>query len=162
MVVRPRSVAAPTSKPVSEWQWHTVPTKSMSVLALARGDRRLEAGTYLSEGHSLRQGFVGGGGAFGWQQLGQLANIWQPSRLKGILVGRQHGTPFLAATQVFDARPAPRKWLSLDRTDAADGRFVSLVSVRDHLESLESFVIRWRLSDSQEPLGVDERKPRSV
>jgi hypothetical protein len=36
------------------------------------------------------------------------------------------------------------------------------VSIREHLESLESFVIRWRPSDSQEPLGVDERKPRSL
>jgi hypothetical protein len=37
-----------------------------------------------------------------------------------------------------------------------------LVSIQEHLESLESFVIRWRPCDSQEPLGVDERKPRSV
>lgn len=125
MVVRPRVIAAPAAKPASEWQWHRVPTKSMSVLALTHGDRRLEAGTYLSEGHSLRQSFVGEGGSVGWQQLGQVANIWQPSRLKGVLVGRQHGTPFLAATQVFDTRPAPRKWLSLDRTDAADARFVA-------------------------------------
>ena len=125
MVVRPRSVAASPAKAVNDWPWHTVPAKSMSVLALAHKDRRLEAGTYLSEGHSLRQSFLGGDGALGWQQLGQLARVWQPSRLKGITVGRNYGTPFLAATQVFDVRPTPRKWLSLDRTEDAAGRFVT-------------------------------------
>lgn len=34
------------------------------------------------------------------------------------------GTPFLAATQVYDVRPIPRKWLSLDRTEDASNRFV--------------------------------------
>src|SRR5580704_3219403 len=52
------------------------------------------------------------------------ASTWQPSRLKGIQVGRAFGTPFLAATQVFDVRPISRKWLSLDRTDKATNRFV--------------------------------------
>jgi len=33
------------------------------------------------------------------------------------------GTPFLAATQVFDARPVPRKWLAIERTDEAKIRF---------------------------------------
>jgi hypothetical protein len=36
------------------------------------------------------------------------------------------------------------------------------VSVQEHLESLESLVIRWRQADSQEPPDVDERKPWSV
>lgn len=48
-----------------------------------------------------------------------------PGRLKGISVHRDFGTPFLAATQVFDARPVPRKWLALARTDDAASRFVS-------------------------------------
>jgi hypothetical protein len=47
-----------------------------------------------------------------------------PGRLKGIQVSREYGTPFLAATQVFDVRPIPRKWLSLDRTEDAANRFV--------------------------------------
>jgi hypothetical protein len=60
----------------------------------------------------------------GWSRLGTLAKVWQPSRLKGIQVSRSFGTPFLAATQIFDLRPTPRKWLSLDRTDDAENRFV--------------------------------------
>lgn len=47
-----------------------------------------------------------------------------PGRLKGIQVGGDVGTPFLAATQVFDVRPIARKWLALARTDDAQNRFV--------------------------------------
>jgi hypothetical protein len=36
------------------------------------------------------------------------------------------------------------------------------VSIREHLESLESLVILWRLPDSQEQPDVDEREPRPV
>ena len=46
-------------------------------------------------------------------------------------------------------------------SDDADTRF-PLVSIREHLESLESLVIRLRRSDSQEPGDVDEREPWSV
>jgi hypothetical protein len=37
-----------------------------------------------------------------------------------------------------------------------------LVSIREHLESLESLVIPWRLPDSEELPDVDEREPRQV
>jgi hypothetical protein len=57
-------------------------------------------------------------------RFGDLAHVWQPSRLKGIQVSPDFGTPFLAATQVFDLRPTPRKWLALERTQEAAGRFV--------------------------------------
>ena len=63
--------------------------------------------------------------AGGWVPLSDLANVWQPSRLKGIQVSEEFGTPFLAATQVFDARPRPRKWLSLNRTSHSTKRFVA-------------------------------------
>jgi hypothetical protein len=53
-----------------------------------------------------------------------LARVWQPSRLKGIVVPPGTGTPFLAAGQVFEARPVPRKWLSLAKTPGASERFV--------------------------------------
>jgi hypothetical protein len=36
------------------------------------------------------------------------------------------------------------------------------VSIREHLESLESLVILLRLPDSQELPDVDEREPRPV
>src|SRR5271157_4216664 len=39
---------------------------------------------------------------------------------------------------------------------------IALVSIQEHLESLESLVIRWRRCDSREPPDVDERKSRSV
>ena len=61
----------------------------------------------------------------GWNALSTVARTWQPSRLKGIQIGREHGTPFLTATQVFDVRPIPRKWLSIDRTPGYGQRFVS-------------------------------------
>src|SRR5208337_3725715 len=40
--------------------------------------------------------------AVGWQRFNQIADVWQPSRLKGIQVSQDFGTPFLTATQVFD------------------------------------------------------------
>jgi hypothetical protein len=40
--------------------------------------------------------------------------------------------------------------------------FELLVSVRRHLESLESLVIRWRQPDSQDTSDVDEREPQSI
>lgn len=73
----------------------------------------MEAENYLSGGYGIRLAMdarkVGRG------QLGDLATVWQPNRLKGTLVSKEYGTPFLAATQVFDLRPAPRKYLSLDQ-----------------------------------------------
>ena len=83
----------------------------------------MEAENYLSTGYgqwlALEARLEGRG------RLGDVARIWQPSRLKGITVGRNYGTPFLAATQVFDQRPVPRKFLSLDRTDSSAERFTS-------------------------------------
>lgn len=84
------------------------------------GERRLEAETYLSEGYLLRQRIE----RVTKLTLEHYARVWQPGRLKGIQVARENGVPFLAATQVFDVRPVPRKWLSLPRTPDADVRFV--------------------------------------
>ncbi|MGD0201858.1 MAG: hypothetical protein ABSD27_14010 [Bryobacteraceae bacterium] len=86
------------------------------------GDRRLEADNYLGTGYGVRLAIESR--KEGWSRLGTLARTWQPSRLKGIQVSRGFGTPFLAATQVFDLRPTPRKFLSLERTDDAKNRFV--------------------------------------
>jgi len=82
----------------------------------------MEAETYLSSGYGLRLAIEER--AVGWKRLGQMARVWQPSRLKGTLVGSDVGTPFLAATQVFDNRPVPRKWLALARTENSAERFV--------------------------------------
>lgn len=83
----------------------------------------MEAENYLSSGYGLRL-------AFSAQRLKcpnveALADVWQPSRLKGIQLDKDHGTPFLAATQVFDLRPSPRKFLSLDRTEDSVDRFIA-------------------------------------
>jgi type I restriction enzyme S subunit len=89
---------------------------------LAKGERRLEAETYLSDGFGRRKAIEGR--PDGWSRLGDLAHVWQPGRLKGVVVAPAHGVPFLAAGQVFEARPSPRKWLSLAQTDSAAERFV--------------------------------------
>lgn len=82
----------------------------------------MEAENYLADGYGIRLSFQSR--SAGWTTLDRLARVWQPNRLKGIQVGREFGTPFMAATQVFDLRPMPRKWLSLDRTNNAENRFV--------------------------------------
>lgn len=82
----------------------------------------MEAENYLSGGYGIRLAMdarkVGRG------QLGDVATVWQPNRLKGILVSKEYGTPFLAATQVFDLRPAPRKYLALDQIKNANDLMV--------------------------------------
>lgn len=83
----------------------------------------MEAENYLSSGYGLRLAIEGR--AVGWQKLGQMARVWQPSRLKGIQVGPETGTPFLAATQVFDLRPVPRKFLAIEKTGNSTDRFVN-------------------------------------
>jgi hypothetical protein len=83
----------------------------------------MEAENYLSSGYGLRLAIEER--AVGWQRLGQIARVWQPSRLKGIQVGPETGTPFLAATQVFDVRPVPRKFLAIEKTDDSTNRFVT-------------------------------------
>src|ERR1700730_18855477 len=87
---------------------------------LAQGERRFDAENYLSDGYIARSRIERLAGT----QLERLARVWQPGRLKGVQVSREKGKPFLAATQVFNIRPTPRKWLSLPHTPEADERFV--------------------------------------
>ncbi|MDP3092674.1 MAG: hypothetical protein Q8N04_18510 [Nitrospira sp.] len=82
----------------------------------------MEAETYLSSGFGIRLAIEGK--AKGWTRFSKLARVWMPGRLKGIQVSRDFGTPFLAATQAYDIRPIPRKWLALSRTADAANRFV--------------------------------------
>ncbi len=81
------------------------------------GDRRLEAETYMSDGYGRRLSIEAR--PHGWARLGDMANVWQPSRLKGIVVDPAYGVPFLSAGQVFEANPRPRKWLALSKTKGA-------------------------------------------
>jgi hypothetical protein len=91
---------------------------------LAAGDRRFEAQTYLSSGFGLRLAIESKG--TGWVPLATMVKNTQPPRLKGIHVGETFGRPYLSATQVFDLRPVPRKFLSLGRVKQADLLSVSL------------------------------------
>lgn len=107
----------------SEWAWHHAQYASVSVAKLGATDRRMEAETYLSGGYAIRNNIEGR--KRGWARLDRVADVRQPARLKGTLVDPQHGTPFLAATQVFDLRPAPRKWLAEDKIKDAAALFVA-------------------------------------
>lgn len=106
-----------------EWPYHRAHWASLPVSLLGTGARRMEAENYLAGGHGLRVAIEAR--PAGHVRLGDLAEVWQPSRLKGIQVAREYGTPFLAATQVFDFRPVPRKWLAVEQTSDASGRFVT-------------------------------------
>lgn len=121
MALRARlaSLLAQESKPHEfiRAQWTVLPSH-----LFWRGDRRMEADTYLSGGHGMRVAIEER--AAGWKRLGALARVWQPSRLKGVIVGEEGGTPFLTASQVFESRPVARKWLALDKTGEAASRFV--------------------------------------
>lgn len=94
-------------------------TKASTLLT---GDRRMEASSYLSDGYGRRIAIESR--PTGWLPIGDISRVWQPSRLKGIVVSPEHGTPFLAAGQVFEAQPSARKFLALDRTPDAENRFV--------------------------------------
>lgn len=74
---------------------------------LAAGDRRLEAAVYLSEGSAVRRAIARC--SLPTKVLGNVATIWQPGRDVSVQVGPEHGKPYLAATQVFDIWPTPRK-----------------------------------------------------
>lgn len=117
MALRARLVPPP---PVADktWQWHVVRSASIPASALFLGDRRMEAETYLSSGYGIRIAIEAK--QQGWAPLDQLAHVEHPGRLKGILVSPEYGKPFLAATQVFDVRPIPRKFLAIEKMDGAE------------------------------------------
>lgn len=110
-------LSAPHSEPRQEWPWHQVKWTSLSVNPLRSGDRRMEAESYLSGGYGLRLTIENR--PVGWQRFENFASVTLPYRHKGIHVSPEDGTPFLAATQIFDIRPVPRKWLAIEKWDDA-------------------------------------------
>jgi hypothetical protein len=119
------AIRAKLSAPRDEqqtWRWHEAKWTSISASILKRGDRRLEGDNYLLGGYGIRLAFESQ--HIPLPTVSALATVWQPSRLKGIQLTKEHGTPFLAATQVYDLRPSPRKFLSLDRTSGSSERFI--------------------------------------
>jgi hypothetical protein len=121
VVIRAR-LAAPPPQPQQEWPWHKLKYASLPSSVLLVHDRRMEAETYLSSGFGVRVAIESK--RFGWTRLATLANVHQPARLKGVLVSPEYGTPFLAATQVFDIRPVPRKFLAIGKMENAEDCFV--------------------------------------
>lgn len=122
MAVRARLTPAPPKRS-NDPPSHPVRWASVRASQLTSCDRRMEAETYLSSGYGIRLALEARPG--GWSRLEAVADVWMPNRLKGIQVGPDVGTPFLAATQVFDIRPVPRKWLALARTKNSARRFVA-------------------------------------
>jgi len=120
MALRARVVAPPVPTQ-SVWQHHTAKWGELPSHVFWKGDRRMEAETYLSTGYGLRLAIEER--TTGWRRLEQMADVRQPPRLKGIHVSPDFGTPFLAATQIFDIRPVPRKWLAIDKIDDAASLF---------------------------------------
>lgn len=88
------------------------------------GDRRLDAETYLSDGFMIRSKIRRS--LLRRFPLGELAKIWRPipSRMKATQVDREHGVPFVTATQVYDVWPTPRKWIAPSKTPNLSGRYV--------------------------------------
>lgn len=121
MAIRAR-LSAPRQER-NDWPWHHAKWTALSASLLMGGDRRMEAENYLAGGYGIRLAMEAR--KSGWTNMGKLAKVWQPSRLKGIQVSREFGHPYLAATQVFDLRPVPRKYLSLDKIRDAEGLFVA-------------------------------------
>ena len=84
-------------------------TKTVRLSTILGGDTRLEASTYLREGY----GFVRlANQCPNHVRLGDLADIWLPSRLTGYEVPEGKGLPFLTAGQIFEDFPRVRKWLA--------------------------------------------------
>lgn len=116
-----RARLAPPRPDREDWQWHQIKSLSLPVSSLFSGDRRMEAEAYLLSGFGLRTAFEARPG--GWVRFSKLGNVSQPPRTKGTIVSPEFGTPYLAATQVFDVRPVPRKWLALPKIQHAAALF---------------------------------------
>ncbi|WP_148138329.1 hypothetical protein [Olsenella sp. HMSC062G07] len=95
--------------------------KSVRLSTILGGDNRLEASTYLREGY----GYVRLANQSPHHvRLGDLADIWQPSRLAGYMVEPGKGLPFFTAGQVFEDFPRVRKWLAAPFVPQAESRKV--------------------------------------
>jgi hypothetical protein len=81
----------------------------------------MDAGSYLSSGAGIRSAIEDQ--PVGWLRLGRLAKVWTPPRIKTVLVSPEFGAPYFNTSQVFDIRPTPRKWLSVEKTVKAETRF---------------------------------------
>lgn len=118
-----RAALSAPKRETETWPWHEVKWHSVPASILSSAERRMEAENFLAGGYGIRLAMEARSSSRAC--LGEMARVWQPSRLRGIQVGREHGTPFLAATQIFDLRPVPRKFLAIERTSNASERMAS-------------------------------------
>ena len=95
---------------------------SLPIRLMLASERRLDGESYLTDGFQYRYRIESMPHT---RIVRELARVWQPSRLKGVKVRSVAGLPFLAATQAFDIRPVPRKWLSKTHISKLDSRYVS-------------------------------------
>lgn len=121
MALRARLVAPPPP-PERDWKWHSVKLTSIKASTLFSGDRRMEAETYLTDGYGVRLAIEA---KSGWIRFSEIARASAPPRIKQILVAPEYGIPYLNTSQVFDIRPKPRKWLSMDKTVKGEERLVN-------------------------------------
>lgn len=113
-------------EPPQEWPWHKAEWRAISASLLCHDERRLEPDLYMSPGHGTRLAIESRNA--GWARIGDIAEVWMPGRLKGVLVPPDHGMPFLSAMLAFSANPIPRKWLAPKQVQDYENRFV-----RDHM-----------------------------
>lgn len=121
MAVRAR--LTPPRTPKTDWPWHTVKASSLKAKLLFGGDRRMEAESFIKQGFGIRNAIEAK--AEGWVRFGDLALVSAPPRIKQVLVSPEHGVPYLNTSQVFDPIPSPRKWLAVEKTNAAKSRYVA-------------------------------------
>lgn len=96
-------------------------TKAVRLSTILDGGTRLEASAYLRDGY----GFLQLANQFpNHVRLGDLADIWQPSRLAGYTVPDGKGLPFFTAGQVFEDFPRVRKWLAAPFVPQVEDRYV--------------------------------------
>lgn len=119
-----RARLTPPRETKTDWPWHKVKSSSLRASQLFGGDRRMEAESFLASGFGTRIAIQGK--SRGWRKFSDFAEVWQPTRLKGIIVDREFGEPYLSATQVFDLRPKSRRFLSVDHI--ADAAALNVVS----------------------------------
>lgn len=114
----PKRVTPPqTARPEVDVPWGPV-----GVSLVTTGQRRLEARTFLTDGYGLRRRIEDG--AVQSSPMRAIADVWQPSRLKGYVVPAGNGLPFLSAGQAFEAQPRVRKWIAEPMVRDAESRRV--------------------------------------
>ena len=107
MAVPARSVAAKQAAAVAEsaWPWHTPVVASVRASLLHKGQRRMDAASYLADGYGVRLAIEAK--PSGWTRFSTLAHASTPPRIKQILVSPEHGVPYLNTSQSFAPRPTP-------------------------------------------------------